>query len=180
MIKSLPQGMSGNVSDTFFITCSKRSYGGDAEVIRKRIASIDDSAIYRLIIEQLVPLSKVYESLPPPRQTDIFKRLRPNTTYVVASGRRYPLGFVSMYRKDRTLIVDMLAVNPAYRGRGYGKVLMEAAERFGRKKGCVSVQLYVDDKNNNAIGFYQSRGYSSVHYDAHIACYVMSKPLRRV
>lgn len=148
-------------------------------MIRKRIASMDDPAIYRLIVEQLVPYSKVYDHSRPFRQSDLFKRLRRNVTFVAAKGRKSPLGFITLFCKDRIMTVDMLAVDPAYQGRGYGKLLMETAETYGKLHGCKQVRLFVDNSNPRAIRFYQAGGYATTQYISSIACYLMNKPLIR-
>ncbi|MNI06998.1 putative acetyltransferase [compost metagenome] len=148
-------------------------------MIRKRIASIDDTTIYKLIVEQLVPYSRVHNASAPLGLITIIKRLKRNTTFVVSRGSKRPLGFITLFRKDRILMVDMLAVSPEVQSRGYGKLLMQTAESYGRSKGCTSVHLYVDDSNPRAIQFYAARGYTTLQYVTHLSCYLMGKPLYR-
>src|SRR5207253_2763783 len=49
--------------------------------------------------------------------------------------------------------------NPEYRGRGYGRVIMNAAEDWLRAAGIAKVQLMVRHENAYA-GFYESIGYA--------------------
>jgi len=50
-------------------------------------------------------------------------------------------------------------IDPAYRGKGYGRALMEVAERQAREYGCSSLGLNVFGGNEVAIRLYQSLGY---------------------
>lgn len=153
------------------------SYGG-AAMIRKRAASIDDTVILSLIKQEIAPFSKKYKDESSITMSMIQKRLLRSTTFVYAKGSHSPLGFISVLCKNRLLFVDMLAVSPRFQGRGLGRRLMQEAERFGLRKGCRSVRLFVDDSNKKAIGFYESLGYSPLQYMSEIDCYLMEKPLK--
>ena len=61
---------------------------------------------------------------------------------------------VSIYNEGTTLWVRVLAVDPAYQGRGIGKVLMEQAIKYGVQNGAVKGFLHADKLNDNAIGLY--------------------------
>jgi ribosomal protein S18 acetylase RimI-like enzyme len=56
--------------------------------------------------------------------------------------------------------VYYLAVDTNHRGKGYGRVMMDAAERWLRERGIEKLQLLVRADNSQVNGFYQSLGYS--------------------
>jgi ribosomal protein S18 acetylase RimI-like enzyme len=56
--------------------------------------------------------------------------------------------------------VYYLAVNPDHRHKGYGRVMMDAAERWLRERGIEKLQLLVRADNKSVKNFYQSLGYS--------------------
>ncbi len=56
--------------------------------------------------------------------------------------------------------VYYLAVDADCRGKGYGRVMMNAAERWLREAGIEKLQLLVRADNGQVKGFYQSLGYS--------------------
>ncbi len=56
--------------------------------------------------------------------------------------------------------VYYLAVDQARRGKGYGRVMMDAAERWLRGHGIEKLQLLVRADNSGVKSFYQSLGYS--------------------
>jgi ribosomal protein S18 acetylase RimI-like enzyme len=146
-------------------------------MIRRRIASVDDAVIFRLVADELVPFSRVSNPNISYSLKSIQQRLKRATTFVAAKGNAAPYGFVSTICKKRILFIDMLAVDSRSQGRGWGKALMDTAEKYGISKGCVASQLFVDEVNTKAIGFYQRKGYRPVQYIPQIKCYLMDKPL---
>ena len=56
--------------------------------------------------------------------------------------------------------VYYVATDPERRGRGYGRVIMNAAEDWLRAAGMAKVQLMVRRENARAGAFYQSIGYA--------------------
>jgi ribosomal protein S18 acetylase RimI-like enzyme len=52
-----------------------------------------------------------------------------------------------------------IEVVPARRGQGYGRALLEAAERDAQQRGAVSIGLDVFGGNEVALGMYESSGY---------------------
>ncbi|MFD0696054.1 GNAT family N-acetyltransferase [Paenibacillus sp. GCM10027628] len=147
-------------------------------MIRKRLASVDDPVIHRLIVEQLVPFSRKYDASASATFTAIRKRLNRNVTYVAANGVRRPFGFITVLRKSRVLYVDMLAVDPREQSRGWGQKLMDIAETYGKAERCRTVELLVDDSNERAFRFYVTRGYTATQYVPELACYKMTKSIR--
>ena len=53
-----------------------------------------------------------------------------------------------------------LAVHPDHRHKGYGRIMMDAAERWLREAGIEKLQLMVRPDNKSVKNFYQSLGYS--------------------
>ncbi|MEW9700573.1 GNAT family N-acetyltransferase [Paenibacillus sp. SI8] len=147
-------------------------------MIRKRVASVDDPVIHRLVVEQLVPYSRIIDASASATFTEIRKRLNRNVTFVASKGTRHPFGFITMIRKSRVLYVDMLAVDPREQSRGWGRQLMMVAESYGKAERCRSVELLVDDSNARAYQFYLRRGYSVKQFLPELGCMMMTKPIR--
>lgn len=57
--------------------------------------------------------------------------------------------------------VHYLAVDPALRGGGHGRELMDEAERLLTELGCPKINLMVRTGNEAVIGFYDSLGYGT-------------------
>ncbi|TXK75131.1 GNAT family N-acetyltransferase [Paenibacillus sp. N3.4] len=144
-------------------------------MIRKRLASIDDSAIHRLVVEQLVPYSRTFDPSKPITLTEIRKRLKQTTTFVMAKSNKQALGFISLLSKSHILFIDMLAVDPREQRRGWGHKLMQTAEQYGKRERCHTAELLVDDSNPKALQFYLNRGYNIKEYVSQLNCYMLTK-----
>lgn len=146
-------------------------------VIRKRIPERDDRTIMHLIRSELLPYTK--RTLPDVTldRTTLSKRLDGDTTYVFVRNGTQPIGFVSCLIRGKTLNIDMIAVDKRAQGKGLGSHLMRTAERFGIRRGCDHVALFVDQANRGAQRFYEKKGYVIQSYVAAYECYEMGKRL---
>ena len=63
-----------------------------------------------------------------------------------------------LFEGDECRILSV-AVLPEWRRRGIGRGLMEAAERFARERGAMSMRLEVGTRNDVAIEFYRTLDY---------------------
>jgi ribosomal protein S18 acetylase RimI-like enzyme len=144
-------------------------------VIRKRIPERDDRTILQLIRSELLPYTK--RTLPDVTldPSTLAERLDGDTTYVLVRNGTQPIGFVSCLIRGKTLNIDMIAVDKRAQGKGLGSRLMSTAERFGIRRGCDNVVLYVDQANRGAQRFYEKKGYVIHSYVAKYECYEMTK-----
>jgi ribosomal protein S18 acetylase RimI-like enzyme len=55
--------------------------------------------------------------------------------------------------------INFLAVDPEYRRQGFGRALMERAERSLRALGCPKINLQVRRENRAAVAFYEGIGF---------------------
>jgi ribosomal protein S18 acetylase RimI-like enzyme len=55
--------------------------------------------------------------------------------------------------------VNYLAVAPSFRGRGFGRALMNCVERLLLEMGCPKVSLLVRSSNAEVVEFYRHIGY---------------------
>ncbi len=56
--------------------------------------------------------------------------------------------------------INLLAVDPKYRRKGYGRLMMEAVEQRIKEKGCHRINLQVRAANKGVIEFYEAIGYT--------------------
>ena len=56
-------------------------------------------------------------------------------------------------------IMNYLAVSPDFRGKGYGKMLVEEVENKLKQLGCPKVNLLVRSDNSEVSDFYKSIDY---------------------
>ena len=90
----------------------------------------------------------------------------------IALARRGPNSTVLIGRENDAIVatamvghdghrgwVYYVAADPALRGRGYGRAIMNAAEDWLRAAGMAKLQLLVRRENAGVAAFYQSIGY---------------------
>ena len=56
--------------------------------------------------------------------------------------------------------INYLAVSPHVQQHGYGRLIMEHAERLLRERGCPKINLQVRAANKKAVEFYKRIGFS--------------------
>ena len=94
---------------------------------------------------------------------------------LVAVEEGEPVGFITARTDGATGIgrIPNLAVRPEFRGKGWGRRLMDAALEFLREQGMTLVKIETLETNPVGREFYPSYGFSEVARQVH---YVM--PLR--
>lgn len=137
----------------------------------------DHPAIFRLVRDELVPRSSLPAPAPARLRRDLAARLARGATFVAVSPRLPVAGFVHLETRGATLFVDLLAVDPAERSRGWGGALMRRAEAYGLEKGCRDIRLFVDVRNASALRFYHRLGYWPVRRVSSLRVVEMYKPL---
>ena len=56
-------------------------------------------------------------------------------------------------------VMNYLAVSPEFRGKGFGKMLVEVIEKKLKKLGCPKINLLVRSENSGVSNFYQGINY---------------------
>ncbi|HNZ09218.1 MAG TPA: GNAT family N-acetyltransferase [Bacillota bacterium] len=106
--------------------------------------------------------------------------IEPKSSAVAYSDGK-PVGVVLIgFREPDRAYVASLAVNPSFRGRGYGRRLMQWGMARARIWGCKKVGLHVFEENGKALSLYRSLGFGPVrrigHWEGNIS-YMPSKAL---
>ncbi len=92
-------------------------------------------------------------------------------TQVIPAGDGIGAAISTLYRQGSTVArIYSLAVDPAQRGRGLAKALIDAASKAARQRGCTTQSLEVRSDNAAATGLYVKFGFTAVedlkHYYA--------------
>jgi GNAT superfamily N-acetyltransferase len=80
-------------------------------------------------------------------------------------GQPLPVGFTQLYPTyssvsiGRSLILNDLFVDPAGRGHGVGRALLERAAQFGRATGALYLELATEVSNAPAQALYEQAGW---------------------
>lgn len=81
-----------------------------------------------------------------------------NEDYFIVLDKGESIGFLNTIIKDKKAFFD-IGLMKAYRGKGYGKKLLETAIQFLNEKQVEEICLTVIEKNNIAYEMYKKRGF---------------------
>jgi ribosomal protein S18 acetylase RimI-like enzyme len=100
--------------------------------------------------------------LPRP-MTDDYAEVIASRRVTVAESHGTIVGLIVLAVDDEGFLIDNVAVDPTYRGKGLGRALLEFAESEARRAGFDSIYLYTHEKMAENLALYSRIGY--VEYD---------------
>jgi ribosomal protein S18 acetylase RimI-like enzyme len=122
------------------------------------IGPIDDADVADVIaLWQACHLTRAWND---PAADIALARKGPNATVLIGRDDNAIVATVLVGHDGHRGWVYYLAVAPDRRDRGYGRVMMSAAERWLRECGIEKLQLMVRPDNKGVKNFYQSLGYA--------------------
>lgn len=72
------------------------------------------------------------------------------------------LGTVALAKHGELFEVAKMTVDESYRGKGYGKVLMDAAIAYAKEAGALTLELVSNTRLETAIALYRKQGFVEV------------------
>ena len=84
--------------------------------------------------------------------------------FLVAEGENRIVGTIIGGFDGRRGIIYHLAVDPSFRGRGIGSLLLSEVEARLRLKGCLKCYLMITPDNEEAGQYYERRGWHHMDY----------------
>lgn len=121
------------------------------------IAAIEDADVAAVIaLWQRCGLTRPWND---PGADIAFARKRPNAAVLVGRNGRDIAASVLVWHDGHRGWVYYVAVDPDQRHKGYGRVVMNAAEDWLRERGIEKLQLLVRSDNTQVKAFYQSLDY---------------------
>ena len=99
----------------------------------------------------------------PRPMTDDYAEIIRNYGVTVAESNQTIMGVIILTVTEEGFLIDNVAVDPSYRGRGAGRALLEFAEAEARRAGFDSIYLYTHEKMAENLALYAKIGY--VEYD---------------
>ena len=131
-----------------------------------RPATPDDCALVMHFIRRLADYEKLLSEVVG-TEDDVRRELFRDNAIVraaIAYEDEAPVGFAlyffnfSTFLTRRGLYLEDLYIEPEYRGKGYGKALIQYLAREAAKNGCGRFEWVVLEWNKPAIGFYKKIG----------------------
>lgn len=99
---------------------------------------------------------------PGPMRMDYEHEIREHQVFVVEDGRNVA-GALVLSITDEGFLLDVIAVDPGWRGKGVGRFMLEFAESEARRQGYNSIYLFTHEKMTENQTLYKRIGY--VEYD---------------
>ena len=95
---------------------------------------------------------------PAPMTADYTAALEHSRVWVLEDGDSVVGALVTEKKKDH-LLLETVAVAPGAQGSGYGRLLLERAERDAVELGVSEVRLYTNEAMTENLSFYPRHGY---------------------
>jgi GNAT superfamily N-acetyltransferase len=99
---------------------------------------------------------------PGPMFMDYESEIRDHQVFVVEENGQL-VGALVLCTKEEGFLLDVIAVEPHWQGRGVGRLLLEFAEAEAQRQGYKSIYLYTHEKMTENQLLYSKIGY--VEYD---------------
>jgi len=96
---------------------------------------------------------------PPGPMLDDYRVHVRNHTAWVAEADGNVAGLVVLLAEEDHLLLDNVAVDPAWHGRGIGRALLDFAEREAIRRGYTELRLYTHEKMTENLGMYSALGW---------------------
>ena len=103
---------------------------------------------------------------PGPMRADYAEVIARHQVWVVEAERQIIGGLVLIPEEDM-LLLDNIAVHPAYQGRGIGRALLERAEAEALCQGYDALRLYTHETMTENIALYTRSGWVETHRGHH-------------
>jgi GNAT superfamily N-acetyltransferase len=129
-------------------------------------------AAYRHYVERI--------GRPPGPMTDDYAEVIRTRRVTVAESAGRIVGVLVLALTPEGFLLENVAVEPAWRGAGLGRALLELAEAEARRAGFDSIYLYTHEKMSENRALYAKIGYAEYdrRFEKGLARVYMKKPLR--
>jgi GNAT superfamily N-acetyltransferase len=102
---------------------------------------------------------------PQPMLEDYSALIRENVVWVLAKGTDV-IGVLVLKEEADHFLLDNVALREDMQGQGFGKRLLEYAERMAKERGYNEIRLYTNEKMTENIDLYKKIGYRETHREA--------------
>ena len=128
-----------------------------------RLAIDEDAAKVAALVNAAYGQYEQRIGMVPRPMTDDYAEVIKNYRVTVAESQQTIVGVIVLTVTDEGFLIDNVAVDPSYRGKGIGRGLLEFAEAEARRAGFDSIYLYTHEKMTENLALYTRIGY--VEYD---------------
>jgi ribosomal protein S18 acetylase RimI-like enzyme len=131
------------------------------EMTIRPVAQDDVAQIVNLVRAAYAKYLDRMEKPPAPMLADYATLIAYGEVYVLESGAVIA-GLLVIETQDQTLLIENVAVDPAFQGLGLGRRLMAFAEQLARERGLRETRLYTNEIMVENLVFYRRLGFEEV------------------
>lgn len=125
-----------------------------------RLARPEEAPLLRALVERAyAPWVPVVGRRPMPMDDDYGARVAAGEAWVLEEAGEVRGVLVLVGYADH-LLLDNVAVEPARKGMGDGRALLDFAEAEARRRGFPEIRLYTNERMERNIALYAARGYA--------------------
>ncbi len=128
----------------------------------RRATAADAPAVRALTREAYARWVPVIGREPKPMTADYDAAIRDHRIDLLCEGERV-VALIETIAEREALLIENVAVSPAWQGRGLGRRLMAHAERLAAAMGYGEIRLYTNARFVDNVAFYQRLGYAITH-----------------
>jgi N-acetylglutamate synthase-like GNAT family acetyltransferase len=132
------------------------------EPVLRRATGDDIGAIEGLVAESFGKYVERIGKPPAPMLTDYAGMLDTSRIWVLVQGDAVIAVLVTQHQGDH-LLLDTVAVSTSAQGGGYGRRLLELAERDAAEQGLSEVRLVTNEAMTENLVLYPRHGYRETH-----------------
>jgi GNAT superfamily N-acetyltransferase len=125
----------------------------------RRATAADAAAARALTREAYAKWVPVIGREPKPMIADFDAAIRDHRVDLLCAGERI-VALIETIAEPEALLIENVAVSPAWQGRGLGRRLMAHAEQLAGATGYGEIRLYTNARFVENIAFYQRIGYA--------------------
>ncbi|GLS19987.1 acetyltransferase [Labrys miyagiensis] len=128
-----------------------------------RLATPADSAAVRVLVRAAYSHYVARIGREPGSMGDDYDALiRAGRVHVIGEGGQI-LGLLVLLPEPDAMLLDNVAVDPAHRGSGVGRALLQWAEQTALDAGYSAIRLYTNEAMTENISLYSRIGYVETH-----------------
>ncbi len=150
----------------------------DIEYLLRSATAADAANVTALVNATYGHYEQRIRMVPRPMTEDYAEVIK-NYRVTIAESHQTIVGVIVLTVTDEGFLIDNVAVDPSYRGKGIGKALLAFAEAEARRAGFDSIYLYTHEKMTENLALYAKIGYAE--YDRRsqgdFSLVYMKKPL---
>ena len=135
-----------------------------AHDLRKAVTQ-DRSAIEAIVAAAYAPYVVRIGRKPGPMLDDYAASIREGRVHVLVDSGEIK-GILVLHPEQDAMLIENIAIPPAAQGRGYGRSLLDFAERSAAAAGFRSIRLYTNEAMTENVALYARLGYVETHRGA--------------